>query len=149
MTKNTTTNHQNNPNSATSEAAAPLNATANFARFGSGMTAHLKAWITALQKANDLLPSNLRFDDVDFEQGANDQGKISLSLIEQLEDLPVFALSVVVQKQALRSSDGSELDKKATLKPTSLSGRSKTLCGKLLKWCAVPMSYKTTQAVTA
>lgn len=114
MTKNTTTNHQNNPNSATSEAAAPpLNATANFARFGSGMTAHLKAWITALQKANDLLPSNLRFDDVDFEQGANDQGKISLSLIEQLEDLPVFALSVVVQKQALRSSGGSELDKKS------------------------------------
>ncbi|WP_296201736.1 phosphoserine phosphatase SerB [Psychrobacter sp. UBA3962] len=113
MTKNTTTNYQNNAILASQDTSVSLsNATANFAHFGSGMTAHLKAWITALQKANDLLPSHLRFDDVDFAEESQENGKISLSLIEQLEDLPVFALSVVVQKQALLPVETGE-DKKA------------------------------------
>ena len=113
MTKNTTTNYQNNAILASQDTSISLStATANFASFGSGMTAHLKAWISALQKANDLLPSHLRFDDIDFEAGAHESGKISLSLIEQLEALPVFALSVVVQKQALLPVESGE-DKKA------------------------------------
>ena len=113
MTKNTTTNHPNKAILASQDTSVSLaNATANFASFGSGMTAHLKAWITALQKANDLLPSHLRFDDVDFAEETQENGKISLSLIEQLEDLPVFALSVVVQKQALLPGEAGE-DKKA------------------------------------
>ncbi|SJM37419.1 Phosphoserine phosphatase [Psychrobacter pasteurii] len=113
MTKNTTTNHPNKAILASQDTSVSLaNATANFASFGSGMTAHLKAWISALQKANDLLPSHLRFDDVDFAEETQENGKISLSLIEQLEDLPVFALSVVVQKQALLPGEAGE-DKKA------------------------------------
>lgn len=113
MTKNTTTNYQNKAILASQDTSVSLaNATANFASFGSGMTAHLKAWISALQKANDLLPSHLRFDDVDFAEETQENGKISLSLIEQLEDLPVFALSVVVQKQALLPGEAGE-DKKA------------------------------------
>lgn len=113
MTKNTTTNHPNKAILASQDTSVSLaNATANFASFGSGMTAHLKAWISALQKANDLLPSHLRFDDVDFAEDTQENGKISLSLIEQLEDLPVFALSVVVQKQALLLGEAGE-DKKA------------------------------------
>lgn len=113
MTKNTTTNHPNKAILASQDTSVSLaNATANFASFGSGMTAHLKAWISALQKANDLLPSHLRFDDVDFAEETQENGKISLSLIEQLEDLPVFALSVVVQKQALLLGEAGE-DKKA------------------------------------
>lgn len=113
MTKNTTTNYQNKAILASQDTSVSLaNATANFASFGSGMTAHLKAWISALQKANDLLPSHLRFDDVDFAEETQETGKISLSLIEQLEDLPVFALSVVVQKQALLPGEAGE-DKKA------------------------------------
>lgn len=113
MTKNTTTNYQNNAILASQDTSISLStATANFASFGSGMTAHLKAWISALQKANDLLPSHLRFDDIDFEAGTHENGKISLSLIEQLEALPVFALSVVVQKQALLPVESGE-DKKA------------------------------------
>lgn len=113
MTKNTTTNHPNKAILASQDTSVSLaNATANFASFGSGMTAHLKAWISALQKANDLLPSHLRFDDVDFAEETQENGKISLSLIEQLEDLPVFALSVVVQKQALLLGEAGK-DKKA------------------------------------
>lgn len=113
MTKNTTTNHPNKAILASQDTSVSLaNATANFASFSSGMTAHLKAWISALQKANDLLPSHLRFDDVDFAEETQENGKISLSLIEQLEDLPVFALSVVVQKQALLPGEAGE-DKKA------------------------------------
>lgn len=113
MTKNTTTNYPNKAILASQDTSVSLaNATANFASFGSGMTAHLKAWISALQKANDLLPSHLRFDDVDFAEETQENGKISLSLIEQLEDLPVFALSVVVQKQALLPGEAGE-DKKA------------------------------------
>ena len=85
MTKNTTTNHPNKAILASQDTSVSLaNATANFASFGSGMTAHLKAWISALQKANDLLPSHLRFDDVDFAEETQENGKISLSLIEQL-----------------------------------------------------------------
>lgn len=102
MTKNSTTNYQNNVVLGTQDTSvSPANASANFASFGSGMTAHLKAWISALQKANDLLPKHLRFDDVEFAEETQGTGKISLNLIEQLEALPVFALSVVVQKQAL------------------------------------------------
>lgn len=102
MTKNTAPNHENNVISTSkTESDSLANATANFASFSSGMTPHLKAWISALQKANELLPNQLRFDDVDFAAGAKDSGKISLNLIEQLEALPVFALSVVVQRQAL------------------------------------------------
>lgn len=113
MTKNTTTNHPNKAILASQDTSVSLaNATANFASFGSGMTAHLKAWISALQKANDLLPSHLRFDDVVDAEETQENGKISLSLIEQLEDLPVFALSVVVQKQALLPGEAGE-DKKA------------------------------------
>ena len=113
MTKNTTTNHPNKAILASQDTSVSLaNATANFACFGSAMTPHLKAWISALQIANDLLPSHLRFDDVDFAEETQENGKISLSLIEQLEDLPVFALSVVVQKQALLLGEAGE-DKKA------------------------------------
>ncbi|WP_296402666.1 phosphoserine phosphatase SerB [Psychrobacter sp.] len=112
MTKNTTTNYQNNEILTTKDDFINLNnATANFASFGSGMTAHLKAWITALQKANDLLPHQLRFSDIEFDHGNNESGKISLHLVEQLESLPVFALSVVVQKQALHSESASDTDK--------------------------------------
>lgn len=113
MTKNTTTNGQNKAIlTAKNHSESLTNATANFASFGSGMTPHLKAWVTALQKANELLPNRLRFDDVDFEAGAKDSGKISLNLIEQLEALPVFALSVIVQQRALLPADTGE-DKQA------------------------------------
>lgn len=113
MTKNTTTNNQNNDFLAHQTTSNTISdAEANFATFGAGMTAHLKSWLSALQQANDLLPSHLRFDDVNLDNDSQSQGKISLHLIEQLEALPVFALSVVVQEQALRAGDSYE-EKKA------------------------------------
>ena len=150
MTKNTTTNYQNNAILASQDTSVSLsNATANFARFGSGMTAHLKAWITALQKANDLLPGHLRFDDVDFAEETKESGKISLSLIEQLEDLPVFALSVVVQKQALLPGEAGEKTKGGFRSSYRRIGLPKTHHGKSLKWFAVPIHSKTVRAETA
>lgn len=98
MTKNTTTNYQNN---SFSTEKTPSEITANFASFGSGMAQHLKGWLRALQQANDLLPRHLRFDDVNLDDLNNSNNKISLDLIEQLETLPVFSLSVVVHQQAL------------------------------------------------
>ncbi|PNK60957.1 phosphoserine phosphatase SerB [Psychrobacter sp. FDAARGOS_221] len=116
MTKNSTTNYQNTSNltpqmdiNVTNEGQSK----ASFATFGPGMTAHLQSWLTALQKANDLLPQQLRFDDVQLQCREKQAGQISLSLIEQLETLPVFALSVVVQKQALITPDNADTDQKA------------------------------------
>lgn len=109
MTKNTTSNNQNDDFLAQKSASNTISdAEANFVTFGSGMTAHLKSWLTALQHANDLLPKNLRFEDLILDSESQASNKISLGLIEQLEALPVFALSVVVQQQALNADDSFE-----------------------------------------
>ncbi|WP_019673526.1 phosphoserine phosphatase SerB [Psychrobacter lutiphocae] len=126
MTKNTTTNYQNNAILTTQtdiNVASDNQNLANFASFGAGMTAHLQSWLTALQKANDLLPQQLRFDDVQLQCSQKIAGQISLSLIEQLEALPVFALSVVVQKQALITPDNADADKKTAFE-THIDGWS-------------------------
>lgn len=114
MTKNTTTNHKNNEFLAAKDSQnSSIQAEANFASFGSAMTPHLKSWLSALQQANDLLPNHLRFEDVILDTDSQAGNTISLDLIEQLEDLPVFALSVIVQQQALTVGDSYE-DKKAS-----------------------------------
>lgn len=114
MTKNTTTNNQNNDFLEHQTVSNTISdAEAKFVSFGAGMTAHLKSWLTALQQANDLLPKHLRFDDINLDKDTQNDGKISLSLIEQLEALPVFSLSVVVQQQALRAGNSYENKKEA------------------------------------
>ncbi len=123
MTKNTTTNYNTTAANRDTTLADTgldhaLTASAStlsdeqdlnkIATVKTSMGSHLQDWLAGLQQANDVLPAALRFAETHLQVSSQNSGAISLPLIEQLEALPVFALTVVLQKQALAAKLDSD-----------------------------------------